>query len=553
MRANHRRCAATSRICVWGLLGALSVSLAASGCAGSKEKGGAVAFTMPTLPTIKWPSFSLSDNETDKTEKNSDKDASSLAQEQRALKTEAEALKAAAAAKAAPSRSTTSPAGTDKLTQQPAPTAPQPGSQTAPGNYDQELARARSLEQVGRQAEAGGIYGQLVRSHPRRYEAYYRLGVLADREGKHAAAEGLYAQAVQLNANDSHVWNDLSYCCYMQGKLDRAEQAMLKAVALTPADPQYHQNLGMIYGHQGRQREALEQFRLAGNEADACSNLGVILASHNDLQGAQTYLRQALQLNPAHTAARKALDSLAPAAATTAPTPPASSLGAQTPPAATAQIAIHADRNAAGPAASATASATPSQPPISVAARPSPIGDTVKPADTPAPASATTPSATAPSAAAPAAEPSQPPATSGAATQPATTNSGGSTTPAATTLPSVSTQPPATQTSGTQAAPTQTPAAQTPAVQAPVAQAPAVQAGTASHASVAGGIVPTATATNAFVVKGAVSNETVGRPAPESVPFQKVVAPDDSASEGRPSTQAMLDRARAELNAQSGS
>ena len=114
----------------------------------------------------------------------------------------------------------------------------------------------------------------------------------------------------QVNPGEADALNEQAFKFYSQGKLPEAENTMLKAVALRPYDNQLRNNLGVIYGNEGRTREALEQFRLIGSEADACANVASILVAHNDLNGARDYLRQALAADPNNARAKQALASL---------------------------------------------------------------------------------------------------------------------------------------------------------------------------------------------------------------------------------------------------
>lgn len=184
---------------------------------------------------------------------------------------------------------------------------PQPESQPA---YDRELTKAIELDRAGQTAQAREVYQRLVADDPGRPEAYHRLGLLAAGEDRHTEAEGLYGQALKIAPRSAEVLNDLGFSLYCAGKLAQAEGVTLKAVAIQPSDPQLRKNLGMIYGHQGRGREALEQFRLAESEADACADLAEILSARNDRAGAKDYLKQALSAEPTHARARQAMAAL---------------------------------------------------------------------------------------------------------------------------------------------------------------------------------------------------------------------------------------------------
>jgi Flp pilus assembly protein TadD len=175
-----------------------------------------------------------------------------------------------------------------------------------------KLAKSRAPDPKSQPAATPTSYERAVAERSPQAVALHRQGQAAARDGHYLEAERLYSQALAISPRDAEMLNDLGFCLYCQGKLPQAEATMLKAVALQPADPQLHTNLGVVYGHQGRCREALEQFRLAGSsEADACTNLAEILVARNDRTAAQSYLRQALAAEPGHTRAQKVLETLA--------------------------------------------------------------------------------------------------------------------------------------------------------------------------------------------------------------------------------------------------
>jgi len=186
-------------------------------------------------------------------------------------------------------------------------TTPQP-PKVGPDFFD-GMMKGRQYELEGKLAEARQIYERLIVQYPHRYEPYHRLGVVADREKRYREAVALYTQAIALNP-DPEIFNDLGFSYYLQGQLDKAESALLKAVSMKPANPRFRNNLGMVYGFQGRYEEALEQFRRGGSEADACYNMAFILATQDNLEGAKRYLMLALAADPTHKKAQDALASL---------------------------------------------------------------------------------------------------------------------------------------------------------------------------------------------------------------------------------------------------
>lgn len=184
----------------------------------------------------------------------------------------------------------------------------QPSASVGPDFFDGML-KGRQLEQQGKLSEAREIYQRLIVQYPHRYEPYHRLGVVADRQKRYREAVALYTQAIALNP-DPEIFNDLGYSYYLQGQLDKAESALLKAVSMKPASPRFRNNLGMVYGFQGRYEEALDQFRRGGSEADACYNMAFILATQGKIQEAKRYLMLALAADPTYKKAQEALASL---------------------------------------------------------------------------------------------------------------------------------------------------------------------------------------------------------------------------------------------------
>jgi Tfp pilus assembly protein PilF len=175
--------------------------------------------------------------------------------------------------------------------------------------YHDEMGRAVLLEKSRKYDQARVIYEGLTQSNPERYEAFHRLGVVADREKRLREAERMYSQAVRLEKNDPELFNDYGYCLFLQGKLDHAELTLLKAVGLEPRNQRFRNNLGMVYGHQRRYQEAMEQFRIAGTDADAFYNLAFVLAAQDQIDKAKNCFHMSLRADPSYKKAQQALQS----------------------------------------------------------------------------------------------------------------------------------------------------------------------------------------------------------------------------------------------------
>ncbi|GAB6184783.1 hypothetical protein JCM17478_02850 [Thermopirellula anaerolimosa] len=176
--------------------------------------------------------------------------------------------------------------------------------------YNAQLLQGKNFERVKKWEEARGAYELLIAARPDRYEAFHRLAVVADRQQRYTEAEALYSQAIRLSPGNPELFNDLGYSFLLQNEFAKAEVAILKAVAIAPSTERYRNNLGLAYGFQGRYEEAMEQFRKAGSEADACCNMAFVLSQQGRVELAEQYLRNAISRDPQHKAARKALESL---------------------------------------------------------------------------------------------------------------------------------------------------------------------------------------------------------------------------------------------------
>jgi tetratricopeptide (TPR) repeat protein len=174
-------------------------------------------------------------------------------------------------------------------------------------SFNDGLTKARNAELAGQYEDARNCYQELIVAHPKRYEPYHRLAVVADRQQRHREAQGLYTEAIARKPGEPELFNDLGYCFYLQGKLDKAESALVKAVSLAPSVSRFRNNLGLVYGHMGRYDEALESFRRAGSEADAQFNLAFVYASQEKVAEAKLCFQKALTSDPGHEKAERAL------------------------------------------------------------------------------------------------------------------------------------------------------------------------------------------------------------------------------------------------------
>jgi Flp pilus assembly protein TadD len=114
------------------------------------------------------------------------------------------------------------------------------------------------------------------------------------------------------------VYNIAGVSARGHGRVEDAVQAFEMALRLEPASPAARQNLGQIRHEQGRALLEARQFDDAATElreaisllpssAEAHNDLGVALASENDVAGAAAQFRRAVVLNPDFVEARRNL------------------------------------------------------------------------------------------------------------------------------------------------------------------------------------------------------------------------------------------------------
>jgi tetratricopeptide (TPR) repeat protein len=145
-------------------------------------------------------------------------------------------------------------------------------------------------------------------------KAYNGMGVSCDLLGDFTRAMESYKKAVMLNPGLDYVWNNLGYSCLMQGDIDSAINAFEKAIALNGQDKRYYNNLGLAYARKGCFALAFTKFKVGGNDAQACLNIGRCYYRNGLYKRAHRNFARALALNPSLRNARagmKAAEALA--------------------------------------------------------------------------------------------------------------------------------------------------------------------------------------------------------------------------------------------------
>jgi len=137
---------------------------------------------------------------------------------------------------------------------------------TARQAADIQVAMGQSDEEQGKPDEAEAAYKEALRRDPKRADAEARLAILSDRKGDPAAADRHFARALKLAPKDPELLSDRGYGLYLRRRWADAESSLRKAIALSPAHARAHNNLGLVLARRGDPEGALAEFARAGSD-----------------------------------------------------------------------------------------------------------------------------------------------------------------------------------------------------------------------------------------------------------------------------------------------
>jgi Flp pilus assembly protein TadD len=189
--------------------------------------------------------------------------------------------------------------------------APRTAQKPAADRMDRPFALARLTERKGNLQNAEQMYRSLQSQHGNTPELEHRMGVVAARQGRFEEARQHFANAAAGGRESPELMTDLGYCCYLMDDLPAAEHALRSALARDPNSQRARNNLGLVLGGQGRMDESMAQFKLAGSEAEAHSNLAYVYSQTGDLKRAAEEYNLALSLNQQLRPAAEALVQIA--------------------------------------------------------------------------------------------------------------------------------------------------------------------------------------------------------------------------------------------------
>jgi Flp pilus assembly protein TadD len=137
-----------------------------------------------------------------------------------------------------------------------------------------------------------------------------RLAVLYDQLGDFSKAEAEYQPLLKATPHDARLLNDVGYSHFSRGDLASAESYLKQAVQLEPGLKPAWLNLGLVLCAGGRMQDGFEAFQKGGTEGEAHANVAFVLAAQGKTDEAKAAYKKALTVEPGLTSARTALERL---------------------------------------------------------------------------------------------------------------------------------------------------------------------------------------------------------------------------------------------------
>jgi len=169
------------------------------------------------------------------------------------------------------------------------------------------FAHGHLLERQGHFERAAVQYHRALALQPEFLSARNRLGITLNKLGRNAEATQHFQRALDKHPATAYLHNNLGFSLYLEGKYEQAEAALALALELKPDFARAHMNLALVLARLDRFEEAFNELTQAGSDADACYNMGILLAEAEKYAEAAQYLEGALVARPDFDAARQQL------------------------------------------------------------------------------------------------------------------------------------------------------------------------------------------------------------------------------------------------------
>ncbi len=166
---------------------------------------------------------------------------------------------------------------------------------------------ARLCESRGQTAEAKRLYEEIIQRHPKDPAGYHGLALLYAKQGQFREAEPCFARTLALAPDQADLLGDMGYFCYLCSRSQEAEGYLRRAVELQPNQPLYGNNLALVLGEQGRDKESLDLFRRFGREEQAYANMAFVYAQRGQYAQALEMYNRVLTADPKDRTAATAM------------------------------------------------------------------------------------------------------------------------------------------------------------------------------------------------------------------------------------------------------
>lgn len=177
--------------------------------------------------------------------------------------------------------------------------------------FQRELNIARLMENHEQVGKASSIYEKVAKEDPANVVARHRLGVLAATRKEFDLAHEHFAAAQQGGEPSAELLADVGYTYFLQGDLEKAEAKYRQSLRIDSYSKSTRNNLGIVLAHQGRDEEALREFKESVDDAEAFSNLAFVQSQIGAIDKAEANYHRALELNNQLAPAAEALIQIA--------------------------------------------------------------------------------------------------------------------------------------------------------------------------------------------------------------------------------------------------
>ena len=170
-----------------------------------------------------------------------------------------------------------------------------------PADPQEALNLALQHHQEGRLKEAGSIYKDILKAHPRNSDALHFLGLMEGQLGRHESSVMLINKAIQIDPSRAEFHRNLGVTFKAMGKFEDAIESYRRAIAINPDFTEAHSNLGVAFQAIGKFENAVASYQRAiainPNQAETHNNLGVAFQAIGKLEDAIASYRQAIAIN----------------------------------------------------------------------------------------------------------------------------------------------------------------------------------------------------------------------------------------------------------------